>query len=228
LSCPPHVSTNVTVPPQSVNHNRPVTWLYHASMRVITHDAHQGNMCDPWLTHFAHASAFRDAIPIEAEQQRDAAILDRLPAECADSCQAFRAAHAAMDDLQRDYDALCDQLGRADHDNERLRDHTPHQGGLPPPLRLTLLAARQSHPPRLRSRRNHSCPPGQMNSFTLPLTRRLRGFDFEADTRYAFAIRVLTEGHPGPPHWPAGPASSCSRLSPPERPAPLFRFTAWF
>jgi hypothetical protein len=139
---------------QSVNPNRPATWLCHASMRVITHDAaHQCNVGDPWFAHFAHASAFHDATLIEAEQQRDATILGRLPADCADSCQALRAAHAAMDDLRRDYDAWCE------------RNHTPRHpvaGLLQPSLPLALRAAttpRSSVQPSVRSRRPHPCSP---------------------------------------------------------------------
>ncbi|KAI0297689.1 hypothetical protein BC826DRAFT_150190 [Russula brevipes] len=37
------------IPPQSANPDRPADRLHHAGMRVITHDAHQGNRCDPWL-----------------------------------------------------------------------------------------------------------------------------------------------------------------------------------
>lgn len=66
-----------------------------------------------------------DTIPIEAEQQRNATTVGRPPAECAESCQAFRAMHDAMDDLRCNYDALCDQLGRADYDS--LRNHGPRQ-----------------------------------------------------------------------------------------------------
>ncbi|KAI0286139.1 hypothetical protein BC826DRAFT_1109136 [Russula brevipes] len=118
------------IPPQSANPDRPADCLHHAGMWVTTHDAHQGNRCDPWLVPFAHALDFGDAISTEAEQQRNATILGRSSAECADSCQALGAAHAAMDNFRRTYDALCHQPGRTDNDNkhgEHLRDHGPHR-----------------------------------------------------------------------------------------------------
>ncbi|KAI0286326.1 hypothetical protein BC826DRAFT_972683 [Russula brevipes] len=113
---------------QSVKPDRPADYLHHADMRVVTHDAHQCNRCDPWLAPFAHASDFGDAISTEAEQQRDATIIGYLSAECADSCQALRAAHA-MDNFRHTYDALCYQPGRTDNDNEcdeSLCDHSHH------------------------------------------------------------------------------------------------------
>ncbi|KAI0286130.1 hypothetical protein BC826DRAFT_972825 [Russula brevipes] len=97
-------------------------------MWAVTHNAHQCNRCDPWLAPFAHASDFGDAISTEAEQQRDATIIGHLSAECADLCQALRAAHA-MDNFQRTYDALCYQPGHMDNNNEcdkSLRDHSHH------------------------------------------------------------------------------------------------------
>ncbi|KAI0278812.1 hypothetical protein BC826DRAFT_632360, partial [Russula brevipes] len=139
------------IPPQSADPDRPADCLHHAGMRVITHDAHQGNRCDPWLVPSAHASDFGDAIFTEAEQQRNATILGRSSAECADSCQAFRAAHAAMDDFRRTFDALCYQPGRTDTDNkcdEYLRDNRPHRrraacrhGSSPSPSRALLRLA---------------------------------------------------------------------------------------
>ncbi|KAI0294135.1 hypothetical protein BC826DRAFT_1104736 [Russula brevipes] len=170
-SCLPYGTIKATVLPQSANPDRPADCLHHAGMRVITHNAHQCNMCDPWITHTDQAAASlgrlpdsaeidalcrdrngwrrqyslkcdqlwdmqevnarlrvdlappRDATLIEAEQQRDATILGRPSAECADSCQALRAAYAAMDDLRRNYNALCYQPGHPDVDNERLCDH---------------------------------------------------------------------------------------------------------
>ncbi|KAI0290959.1 hypothetical protein BC826DRAFT_512344 [Russula brevipes] len=111
---PPLDSTiKAKIPPQSANPNRPADCPDHTGVRVITHDAHQGNRCDPWLVPFAPASDFGDAISTGAEQQRNATILGRSSAECAESCQAPRAPRAALDDLR--------------HDNERLCDHTFRQ-----------------------------------------------------------------------------------------------------
>ncbi|KAI0286228.1 hypothetical protein BC826DRAFT_1109068 [Russula brevipes] len=113
---------------QSAKPDHPADYLHHTDMRVVTHNAHQCNRCDPWLAPFAHTLDFGDAISTEAEQQRDATIIGRLSAECADSCQALRAAHA-MDNFQHTYDALCYQPGHMDNNNEcdkSLRDHSHH------------------------------------------------------------------------------------------------------
>jgi hypothetical protein len=122
LSCPTYGPTLATVSPQSVNPDRPTTFFHHADMWIITHDAHQCNMCDPGLTPLAHALTSIGAILIEAEQQSEAIFLGHLAAECASSCQALRATHAAMDHLRRSYSALGYQPGHANYNIEHLHN----------------------------------------------------------------------------------------------------------
>ncbi|KAI0287759.1 hypothetical protein BC826DRAFT_1188804 [Russula brevipes] len=137
-------------PSQSAIPNDPATWHFHDRLQVIAHDARQCDVCGPWLTHFAHATALREDTLTEAEAQRNATILGQRSAECAELRQALSTTHAAMNDLRQDVNNMRDRLRSVDKANNRLRDELAEARKTNARLRDEAAQNARDHSPRPR------------------------------------------------------------------------------
>ncbi|KAI0299521.1 hypothetical protein BC826DRAFT_966965 [Russula brevipes] len=139
-----------TIPSPPVSTNSSATWLYHDRLRAITHGPNECEVCDSWIIHFALALAHRRSDLAEAEQQRDAADMGRLPADCADLRRALEGAHDALDGLRRKYDALCIMNANLRGENCGLRDQLDCADYTINCLRDAIARLRIDHSPRRR------------------------------------------------------------------------------
>ncbi|KAI0280730.1 hypothetical protein BC826DRAFT_1111937 [Russula brevipes] len=202
------------------------TWLFHSGMRVITHGANECGVCNTWIAHFALASARRRSDLAEAERERDAAIMGRLPGDCADLCRALDGAHDALDGLRHDGDALRDEvanlrgeLGRADHTIARLRDHI-----------ASLDRDRSPRPRKLARRRSPSTSPSRASSRgSSPRTSSRSVSPMREDPVDRLASPPTPRRAPPTPRYSAQPSetptSSSQTLVPPPSGALLSRMT---
>jgi hypothetical protein len=145
-------------------------WRFDADMRVITHEDSECAVCDPWIAHFALASARHNVTLAAAERQRDAALFGRTPADSTtiDTLRRDR------DDWRRQYGLKCDQVRdlqevvarlRADisslHDRScspRRRKSARHRGPSMSPARTS---SRTGSPMRVDRARGRSPPPSR-------------------------------------------------------------------